>query len=127
MELVELEWAQYSPGLGLFTLPDRTVYTAPCARQLLFKLMKKSGNSRYVFCDQYGKKQKLNHIWLRNECWPKACHDAGMGELSIYALRRASVLYLCESGLSVEQISQQTGLLHRPTIDSILSQHTLLQ
>lgn len=124
-ELVELEWKQYSVKDTTFFLPGRDVYIDPYARRLLFQLRKKSGNSRYVLGASFGKKLKINHFWLTKECWPSACQKAGRDALHIHVLKRASVLYLYEAGLSVDQISQQTQILFRPAIHQILSQHVL--
>lgn len=125
-ELVDLEWSQYDVATSTFELGSRSIYVDPYSRRLLFHLNKMSGNSRYVFCDRKGQKQTLNHSWLNNTCWRDACEGSGHGALKISELRRASVVYLFESGLSVEQISNQTQLLYRPYINKILSMFILM-
>lgn len=125
-ELIELEWSQYNISTSTFQLEGRKIYVDPYSRRLLFHLKKMSGNSRYVFCDRKGQKQTVNHSWLNNRCWSDACEDSGYGALKISELRRASVVYLFESGLSVEQISNQTQLLYRPYINKILSMFILM-
>lgn len=124
-ELVELEWKDYDLYNTTFLLNRRSVYIDPYARRLLFALRQKAGNSRYVLSTHCGKKLQLNHTWLMRECWPKACQAAGKGTLHINILRRATVFYLFETGLNVDQISQQTKILFRPAIHQILSQHVL--
>jgi integrase len=124
-DLVELEWKQYSVKDTTFYLPEREVYIDPYARRLLFQMRKKSGNSRYVLGAPFGKKLKINHCWLSKECWPKACQEIGREALPIHVLKRASIFYLYEAGLSVDQICQQTQILFRPVIHQILSQHIL--
>ncbi|MAC99307.1 MAG: hypothetical protein CMK76_05450 [Pseudomonadales bacterium] len=124
-ELLELEWKHYSIKDTTFFLSGREVYIDPYARRLLFQLRKKSGSSRYVFGAPFGKKLKINHCWLSKECWPKACQEVGREVLHIHVLKRASVFYLYEAGLSVDQICQQTQILFRPVIHQILSQYVL--
>lgn len=125
-DLIDLEWRFYNTANSTFDLSGRSIHVAPYSRRLLFKLMKTTGNFRHVFSDLKGQKKKLNYEWLNNDCWRKACIDSGNGRLRIGELRKASIPYLFESGLSVSQISQQTKMLYRPHIDNILSRYILL-
>ena len=123
--LLSLKWEQYRSDEAFFELSGRVVYVNKYARELLFKLKQRSGNNQYVFCNTLGQKLKGRLNWLQNECWQTACLNAGMGRLGSRALRSASVIYLYASGMSVERICQQTGILFRPTVQRILSQHLL--
>lgn len=125
-EIVELEWSQYNSRKSSFSFADRVIHVAPYSRKFLFHLLKKTGNSRYVFCDDEGQKLKLNHSWINNYCWVNADKEAGTKRERINGLRHASIPYLFESGLSVSQISQQTQTLYRPTINRILSEYILM-
>ncbi|MEH8022251.1 Arm DNA-binding domain-containing protein [Rheinheimera metallidurans] len=124
-ELLTLKWADYDLQASLFRVAGREINVVPYARRLLFVQMKKTGNYQHVFTDTQGKRLRINLAWLYKECWPKACAHAGFPGIGASALRRGSVVYLFESGLSVNQICSQTGMFYRPAIHRILTQHLL--
>lgn len=124
-ELLALQWRNYVMSESTFRLPNKDIIVEPYARKVLFHQMKKTGNFKYVFSDPHSNKLRLNLAWLHKSCWPKACIDAGYKARGLYALRQASVAYLFEAGLSVNQICHQTGLHFRPVVDLILTKHIL--
>ena len=124
-ELLSLKWSDYDLHTSTFRLQHKQVYVEPYSRRLLFHKMKKTGNFSYVFSGIHGKKRSLNLIWVHKICWPQACLSAGFPALGINELKRASVAYLFESGLSIGRICCQTELYFRPMIHSILTKHLL--
>lgn len=124
-ELMALKWSDYDLSASTFRTQSKDIYVEPYGRRLLFQLMKKTGNFKYIFTDKYGKKKQPNVAWLHKDCWPEACKIAGFPGRGIAALKQASVAYLFEAGVSVNQICHQTGLYYRPVIDQILTKHVL--
>ena len=124
-ELLALEWSMYDLHTSSFRLKEKDVYVEPYARRLLFHQMKKTGNFKYVLSETNGTRRSLDLIWVHKICWPKACAKAGYSELGVNVLKKASVAYLFEAGLSVNSICCQTGLHWRPAVHRILTQHII--
>lgn len=124
-ELLSLKWADYDLQASVFRVAGREINVVPYARRLLFVQMKKTGNYQHVFTDPQGKRLRVNLGWLYKACWPKACAQAGFPGIGPSALRFGSIVYLFESGLSINQICLQTGMHYRPAIHRILTRHLL--